>query len=469
LEAGELKDYPGIQAWLKDVRQATKEMDSKTPIEKWPALDVDALLAHNPNFWQAYYEIAPGDPALMILHAGLLMSAGETSRAAQILVVALQRPGIPAMFRGAMLELIGQASRAGSSSNAIVNEGIALHDKGDYAAALRKYDEAIVAWPQNSLAYYEIGYTIFVESFVAAGKKPPAAGVIVNGKQNLPAKSQEAYSKARKHDPLQYMAYQGDEKPVIDGFLVLIKLGMPVWQQLAADPEQKIDDQALQDFAKACQVAGIHELGLVARQIIVARRGRYAPADHPYLTTSLRQLAPDERTEALLKRLATGELQLRQLVAPEAEREKSIASQIMLYVPTPELPKRLGEDVEPLGDYINALDVPIRKWIAAEKPQAQGLLVAVGIKKGKKSRAWCQAVEGEIPADALQRLEQELAKVPTIELSNEPVAFALQIVFPEKQVEKFPDFPQVWIDAMKNSQEKVIVPPDGLFKIIWPD
>jgi tetratricopeptide (TPR) repeat protein len=470
LEADDQSKFPGIQAWLEDVGKATKEMAANTSVEKWPSLNINALMANNPNFWQAYFEIAPGDPGLMVIHAGLLMSAGEMSRASQIFVVALQRPGIPKQVRNAMLELLSKIQKAGKASNALVEEGIKLHDKGDYSSALRKYDEALSAWPQNGMAHYEIGYSHYAQALFAVGEKPPAPGtVIVNGKKDLPAKTQAAYAKARQHDPLQYMAYQGDERAVLDGLMALVKKGLPVWQKLAKDSETKIDDKALQDFAEACQEAGIYELGLVARQILVTRRGRYAPSDHLYFTTSLRKLAPGEQTEALLKRLATGVLNVRQLVVPEKEAKDFEHKQIRLYVPIPDLPRRIGEDVEPLANYIKALDQPIQKWLEKEQPQAKGLLIAVGIKAGKKSRAWCQSVGGEIPADALQRLEKELGKVETITLKKDPVAFGMEIILRGQMAERFPEYPAVWLDALKKSKGTVIVPPDELFKVIWPD
>jgi len=256
---------------------------------------------------------------------------------------------------------------------------------------------------------------------------------------------------------------------VIDGIRALVARGLPVWQKLAKEPEKRVDDKALQDFAEACQEAGIYELGLATRQVMVARRGRYAPSDHPYFTTSLGKLAPGEQTDALLKRLATGVLNLRQLVVPEKDKKDFELNQLRLYVPNPDLPKRLGEDVEPLVNYIKSLDDPLQRWLEKEQPQAKGLLIAVGIKAGKKSRVWCQAVEGDIPAAALQRLEEELGKVATIDLKKEPVAFGLEVILGGQKVEKFPEFPTVWLDALKQSKVKVIVPPDELFKLIWAD
>ena len=62
-----------------------------------------------------------------------------------------------------------------------------------------------------------------------------------------------------------------------------------------------------------------HEyLALATRQVLVARRGKYAPADHPFMVMSLQMLAPGKQTDSVLERLGgNGEMELRQLIAPE--------------------------------------------------------------------------------------------------------------------------------------------------------
>lgn len=133
-----------------------------------------------------------------------------------------------------------------------------------------------------------------------------------NGKKN-PPEVDSAFAKAPRHDPFQMMAYQGDNKEVIQGFLVLTKRGKP----LVKDWKTQVNDEVIEQLASACQEAGIHELALLTRQVLVARRVNYAPADHPFITRSLTKLAPGETTEGVLKRLAKGTLKLRQLVEPE--------------------------------------------------------------------------------------------------------------------------------------------------------
>ena len=109
-------------------------------------------------------------------------------------------------------------------------------------------------------------------------------------------------------------------------------------------------------------------------------------------------------------------------------------------------------------------------FLSKEKPQnAKGLLIAVGIKSNKKTRVWCQAVEGEIRADLIKRLEKRLAKVEAIHLKKSPAAFAMELNLFGKKPAKFPTFPTVWLKAAKEKKVTLLVPPDELFKAIWPD
>ena len=67
---------------------------------------------------------------------------------------------------------------------------------------------------------------------------------------------------------------------------------------------------------------------------------------------------------------------------------------VRLYLPDEELRHRLGDDAQPLGDYIKALVQVAKDYLErSPQPDAKGMLIAVGIKPGKRSRAWCEAVE----------------------------------------------------------------------------
>ena len=320
LKAGDQQKYSGIAAWLVDFDNAAKGIDLKQPPDQWPVVDIDALVTNNPNFWQAHYEIAPGDPGLNTLHASLLLSVGESTRASHLIAVAYQRPGIPKELKQGLQILLVNTQAYAKKSDEITMRGNNLHDQGDYSGAMKEYQAAIALWPQNGFAHYEIGNTLREQQTSKAGeKKLPPNSVIVNGGVKNSPEVDAAFAKARKYDPFQLKAYQGTDKEVLRGLMALAKTGMPAWQKLASNPEKKQSDKVLEDFADACQVAGIHDLALVTRQILVARRKDYAPADHPFISKSLRELAPGEQSETVLKRLATGTITVRQLVVPERD------------------------------------------------------------------------------------------------------------------------------------------------------
>lgn len=145
-------------------------------------------------------------------------------------------------------------------------------------------------------------------------------------------------------------------------------------------------------------------------------------------------------------------------------------NQLRLYVPIPQLEDRFGKDVAPLANYIRVLTNRAAEVLAKEeKPKAKGLLIAVGIKSKKSARAWCQAVDGDLPESLLRKLEKELANVEAVDLKKGPAGFAMELKLFGQKPDKYPEFPQSWVDAAKRSETKLLVPPDDLFKIIWPD
>jgi len=145
-------------------------------------------------------------------------------------------------------------------------------------------------------------------------------------------------------------------------------------------------------------------------------------------------------------------------------------NQIRLYIPTPMLEERIGNDVKPLANYIKALEKGTAEFMAKEKqPKAKGVLIAVGIKSKTKTRIWCEAVDGDVPDGLLHKLEKELAKVEAVDPKKAPIAFAIEINLFGQKAEKFPEFPKVWFESRDKDKPTKVVPPDDLFKSIWPD
>jgi hypothetical protein len=310
LGQGDLTPWPGTKAWLRDFRAQTKGIAEQTPVADWPKVDIDVLLERNPNFWRMWYEVAPGDPTLMGIYAGLLLSQGEAMRAAYVVELGRHRPGIPKVIGDVLDRIQGGAMAGMKASNGKTSEGTTLFDNGDYAGALEKYREALKLCPQNGWTHYEIGYTIRTQSLVARGLPPPKPNSIkANAKLDDPPEVAASFARARRHDPLQFMAYQGSDQEVLRGLFALVQKVRPSWEKLRQkDLDRSAQYYALRDVGEGFQEAGVHDLALLARQILVARRCRYDPADHPFIAKSLRKLAPGETTEAVLKRLGSKEL-----------------------------------------------------------------------------------------------------------------------------------------------------------------
>lgn len=480
-EGDESQSFPGIEAWVKELRQATAGVDAEKAPAEWPAFDIDQLVTHNPRFWQAHYEIAPGDPGLHLLHAGLLLSAGEVNRADYLAIIALQRPGVPDEVRGGLAFLHNQAQQAQAASNAVVQEGIEQYDAGNYAPGLAKHDAALAIWPQNGFAHYERGLTLFALQLQASGEEvPDTASVRINEGPKLSAEVQAAYAAARKHDPFQFRAWQGDDKQVIAGLMALVQKGMPAWKQVQ-NADRLAGNATLEELAEALQDAGTHDLALVIRQILVARRGRYEPADHPFITTSLQQLAPGDSTDAVLKRLWDGPVVARQIIAapieetfaPESPAPPANAAfelkQLRMYVPLQQVQERLGPEPLQFANYVKALEKKAAEIVAAHSAvDAPGLLIAVGIKSPTKTRIWCQAVEGELPPELLEQLQTELAAIKACALKKSPMAFGLEIGLNGESPTAFPQVPAAWQEEAIRTNTQVLNPPDELFKTLWP-
>ena len=156
-------------------------------------------------------------------------------------------------------------------------------------------------------------------------------------------------------------------------------------------------------------------------------------------------------------------------LAPAEGRGVVKLKSIRLYLTDERLRDRVGDDVEPLAKYIEALKREAGTfWGAANPPGVKGLLVAVGVRADGKSRAWCEAVGGEVPAEKLDKFRAALEKVRPVHVRNGPIAFAMELGLFDQMPAEFPVAPQAWSDAAKKAKKPLLV-PDGLFEVIWPE
>ncbi len=315
LEQGDNASYPGIRAWLDDFRLVAATTPPPEIGKPFPAVAADELVTRNPNFWAAFYEIQPGDAGLALLHSALLLSGGEAQRASVVAALGLQRSGPDPIKRG-LRSIIAHCTSAQSRSMDLVRLGVRLHDLGGFAAAVKQFDEALREWPANGEAHYERGSSLRVQAIAEARR----TGVLKEDTEEPlpdPPETLAAFARARLHDPLHLLAYQGDDAGLKTALLALIKNGLPVWESIHRKPDQSVRTDALRTFSEACREAAIDEFALVLRQLVVAGNRHYGTEDAELIKVCLNRLAPAALTPPLLARLE-GEMRLpaRQIVVP---------------------------------------------------------------------------------------------------------------------------------------------------------
>lgn len=342
LEQGDNTAFPGIRAWLDDFRQTAAITPAPESGKPFPPLDIDALVTRNPHFWAAFYEVQPGDPGLALLHAALLLSGGEAQRASVVAALGLQRPGIPEEIKRGLTSVIAHCQSAQARSMHLVEVGVKLYDQQEFAVALKSFDAAIAEWPANGCAHYERGSTLRMKAIADARREAASdpASEPVKPPSDPPGTT-DSFARARRHDPLHLLAYQGDDPALLTGLMALVRSGMGVWESIRKQPEHPAKTVQLREFSEACRTAAIDDFALVIRQLVVAANRRYSTLDRDHISESLGRLAPEALTAPLLARIG-GETRLpaRQIVVPAVVEPPVVAQSAEEEPPVKEVKKK---------------------------------------------------------------------------------------------------------------------------------
>ena len=120
---------------------------------------------------------------------------------------------------------------------------------------------------------------------------------------------------ARVHDPLLIRAYQGADGQGSDALLVLGKKVRPLWDQLARETEAKVGNDDLEMLANALLEAGVRELSLAVRQVLIGREKGYDEQDRRNIAAALRNLAP-AAVDPVVARLAAKKPEFVKVILP---------------------------------------------------------------------------------------------------------------------------------------------------------
>ena len=279
-------EFPAVHAFLRDFDEARKLIDPNKAPSDWKSIDIEALAIRNPNYWAAVYELEPADPLMMWFHSALHAVNGEISPALYSQLLAVRSPtDIPKE----MSRLIVSSSRLLALGDKAVQVGVSLHDQEKYDEAEKIFREVLSVIPSHSLALYELGNTLRKKDRSKAGA----------------AAAQTQFDMAKQVDPFRVEAYQGSFGiKEMKQFAALRSQAKPAWDKLMQTPPNRSSLQQLERLSSQLQNAGLYELALLVRQVVVARReASYNEDDVQFIMASLKALMPQEDFEDMLKGL----------------------------------------------------------------------------------------------------------------------------------------------------------------------
>ena len=145
---------------------------------------------------------------------------------------------------------------------------------------------------------------------------------------------------------------------------------------------------------------------------------------------------------------------------------------LRLYQPDSNLRERLPSGVAELAAYCKTLTWVGTEYFArlGQDFGSMGILIAVGIKPGKRIRLWCEQIDGDIPPDIWQVFVELLegAGQNVLTTVSGPVACALEYLLGAGPSTGFPIGPSIWQEAARSAAKDLEI-PDTLFEIVFPD
>jgi lipoprotein NlpI len=310
---------PGIAALRRDVTEALARL-KRAGRDRLSTAEVDRLTVENPHFWDAWFEFDPRDSSLLMMHASLLMEAGELLRASMVLTIGVQT--LPLNVQERMFWFTQQARTHWSVFRRLDELRELEKSWGDDRRRRESgLARAMAEWPSD-------GLTLEALLQSRAGLKPGT----VTSEENAPISLTPAVrahvatelAQLRRINPVAAARYSEDREAAAE-------FGR-LWTRLA-DEDRPVEQREVMQFAEQARRLGFPEMALVAGRALAAQRGFMAPADMELVHQCLPQLLPAAEAERILARIEDGRLPGFQLTRPAEQPTEVLEGMDLLIHP----------------------------------------------------------------------------------------------------------------------------------------
>ncbi|MBN2591149.1 MAG: hypothetical protein JXA96_14880 [Sedimentisphaerales bacterium] len=199
---------------------------------KYTENDIPKITNENGSYWRAAMEKTPRDSSVLYAHAYLCAYYGQI--AYSDIYFLLGSINVDETLKKELDSFKELRDKLYISSSEEINEGIKLHDDGQFEKAIEIYDKAIENNPGNALFYYEKGL-----SCIFLGKGDPNS--------SWTQKGFELFQTCREKDPFFSKAYQGTDPNIISQQEILHNKVLPFYTGTKRDTDGYIA------FAEGCE------------------------------------------------------------------------------------------------------------------------------------------------------------------------------------------------------------------------
>jgi len=299
---------PGVAALRRDIAEAFARL-KREGRERLDGDEVDRLTVRNPNYWHAWFEFDPRDSSLLMLHASLLMEAGEVFRASMVLTVGAQ--ALPLNVQERVFWFTQQARTHWTAFRRLDE----LREREKEWGEVRRAREAGLArivrdWPADGFA---LEVLLQSRAGFAPGSVSPEDNAPVVLAPAVRARVAKLLAQLRRINPVAAARYAEDHGAAAE-------FGR-LWTRLV-DEARAIEQRELVQFAARARELGLGELAMIAGRAVAAQRGFIAPADLEFVRSCLPLVLPPVEADRLLARIEGGRIPSFRLTRPPEQPDE---------------------------------------------------------------------------------------------------------------------------------------------------